>query len=560
MASATNKKFISIELLQNGATIAQYSCKLNFFKSLKISSIDGENLSIPGYKFASKKSPRIFKRLKFGKIFRKQLRLRLDDHWSGFIVHSGALLNLEETPQKSLKTLRQISLNQNDYASLVFSELRLLIKFSDKLNSKSLKEKTTRLDKSFRSGILGYIDSYARKPILLSLFVAFSLFMTTIGLFNTKSIHLPKDMLDLNPNYTLAYLHPKLIETAPEALQNIYSRSNLLNQIIEHYTSVGLLVGAQELHKFPDSVYPSTINRFQRNQRNHTEQITTLIEKQEFLEQELLKNEAAGVLYFPGVIGETNSGSLSRIIDTISLNIETHAENLKQRKQASAEYNNDTLYDYLNYKEAEQLKNKGNTSSALEKISRDLMYKPMSPELAMYEHATRLSGKSRLLAKRLAANTENMQELEPLYLDTENGGLSFNSEHLDLLASNKKIEELKALAFPNESSHQNPKRSVTGTIAQASISSTINRHMIKIRQCYERALRKNRELRGNLSWIWLVTENGRTSDITLASGSISDKEMIQCIEGHIANFYFNPAPRSGAVRIAHSFEFAPESG
>ncbi|HUT79247.1 MAG TPA: AgmX/PglI C-terminal domain-containing protein, partial [Polyangia bacterium] len=93
-----------------------------------------------------------------------------------------------------------------------------------------------------------------------------------------------------------------------------------------------------------------------------------------------------------------------------------------------------------------------------------------------------------------------------------------------------------------------------GTIDAAETNKFINAHFSQVRSCYERRLKNNPLLEGNLDLKIRLTPKGRVGSIAVNSDTVRDGEMLDCVMRTIRGWQF-PAPVDGWVLFDKSFKF-----
>lgn len=96
----------------------------------------------------------------------------------------------------------------------------------------------------------------------------------------------------------------------------------------------------------------------------------------------------------------------------------------------------------------------------------------------------------------------------------------------------------------------------TGEIDPAAARRVVQEHNAQIRNCYERQLKQNPMLEGNMTLAVRIAPNGRV-DGTQVTGSLRDREVFACVRSVASNMRF-PAPggRDCAV-VQVPFAFSP---
>jgi TonB family protein len=96
---------------------------------------------------------------------------------------------------------------------------------------------------------------------------------------------------------------------------------------------------------------------------------------------------------------------------------------------------------------------------------------------------------------------------------------------------------------------------VDGELDQAEISKVLKRQMGALRDCYERALKRDRKLAGKVTIRFEITEEGRTSNVELED-TMGNAEVKSCIRDRVRSWRF-PKPDGGSVFVTTPIVFAP---
>ena len=98
---------------------------------------------------------------------------------------------------------------------------------------------------------------------------------------------------------------------------------------------------------------------------------------------------------------------------------------------------------------------------------------------------------------------------------------------------------------------------VDGELSQAAISRVLNRQKKALRDCYERALKRDRGLSGKIIISFEILETGRTSSIRIDDQMGSDA-VSRCISGRVKYWRF-PKPDGGSVFVDLPIVFQPST-
>lgn len=91
-----------------------------------------------------------------------------------------------------------------------------------------------------------------------------------------------------------------------------------------------------------------------------------------------------------------------------------------------------------------------------------------------------------------------------------------------------------------------PRPEIMGQLSQEAIRRVVQRHLPEVRFCYEQGLQANPSLEGRVTVSWIIDGGGRVQSSSLASSSVSNGEVEQCIVRAVQRWTF-PAPENGGV-------------
>ena len=98
---------------------------------------------------------------------------------------------------------------------------------------------------------------------------------------------------------------------------------------------------------------------------------------------------------------------------------------------------------------------------------------------------------------------------------------------------------------------------VDGELSQAAISRVLNRQKKALRDCYERALKRDRGLKGKIVISFEILETGRTSNVEI-DDRMGSSAVAKCIRGRVKYWRF-PKPAGGSVFVDLPIVFQPSS-
>jgi len=94
----------------------------------------------------------------------------------------------------------------------------------------------------------------------------------------------------------------------------------------------------------------------------------------------------------------------------------------------------------------------------------------------------------------------------------------------------------------------------TGILDQGKVTKTVRKNMPALRNCYEKALKKNPTLEGKISVKFTIGTNGRVTSASAASDSIGDASVSSCVIDKFRGFVFDK-PEGGSVSYVYPIVF-----
>ena len=129
------------------------------------------------------------------------------------------------------------------------------------------------------------------------------------------------------------------------------------------------------------------------------------------------------------------------------------------------------------------------------------------------------------------------------------------------------LEEAKDAGKPvEEAAEDKPKKVVRevrdewdcqGDLARPALQGVVDSNRTQIRSCYERRLKTNNVLAGDLKLKIRVAPNGHVT-ATSVTGTLRDNEVFGCVRG-IASKWTFPPPEKGCAVVQVPFQFAPKT-
>lgn len=96
----------------------------------------------------------------------------------------------------------------------------------------------------------------------------------------------------------------------------------------------------------------------------------------------------------------------------------------------------------------------------------------------------------------------------------------------------------------------------TGDLDRSAITSTINEYRPQIQACYERRLKQNNLLQGNLQLQLRVAQSGNV-DAVQVGGSLRDREVFSCVRNIAARMRFPRVTGGDCAVVSVPFAFTP---
>lgn len=161
----------------------------------------------------------------------------------------------------------------------------------------------------------------------------------------------------------------------------------------------------------------------------------------------------------------------------------------------------------------------------------------------------------------LSSAFEEMETFDPLFADAENKTRRGKSSRVRMNLGTKgggrvrtgAKRETRVLASATAESPE-----VDGELTPAQIARVMERHLPSLRNCYERALRRNRKLEGRIVIPFEILRTGRVSNLDLEDDELGSREVSRCIRRRAKHWRF-PRPRGGSVFVAYPVMFSPAS-
>jgi hypothetical protein len=99
---------------------------------------------------------------------------------------------------------------------------------------------------------------------------------------------------------------------------------------------------------------------------------------------------------------------------------------------------------------------------------------------------------------------------------------------------------------------------VEGDLSADVIKSEMNKRLRSLKDCYDRALKRNPSLKGKIVLSFEIQESGRISSLNLEDDSVGSAEVKSCIAERARSWRF-PQPSGGSVFVSFPLVFTPSS-
>jgi TonB family protein len=95
---------------------------------------------------------------------------------------------------------------------------------------------------------------------------------------------------------------------------------------------------------------------------------------------------------------------------------------------------------------------------------------------------------------------------------------------------------------------------VDGSLDSAAITKVVRTRMRMVQDCYEKELKKDSSLSGKIEIEFTIGEDGRVTEVRVASNKMGSNEVAECIVSRIKSWRF-PKPDGGSVTVNYPFIF-----
>jgi hypothetical protein len=441
-----------------------------------------------------------------------------------------------------------IKLGLGDCVNLFHDEFRLLVKL---VHAPPVQE--SPLDPLYRQGLsdLFFATQVDKKVFFGSLMCAvFLISCAVLGLLMRPDDR-PKDFEFLAETYTLPFLGANNIKTSPEVLKQNLDRSNYIVSIVRYYRSI-----VYTLLDFADPFrlkLPYSIEKLRNPIRDYIKTLQLLKEQRIEKEASLEIDPTWSVLGVFSVVGESFQMQMLRMLKKIDSLHKGYHLLLESRRKVTEEFQQDPEYDWGQY-------NGKIETSFKAKIAGVKVFTHLTNEQAMYHEAELLGsragayqvayGKHAADKVKLSHKTLNKVIFLPKDLTEVSYVSSFEAfrGQVKLLALRGGGGKVKQNIEP-----------IIGVIQPIEVQAVVEKNKFQIHQCYQDALRRDKNTSGSVGLSWIVDVKGKPLDITPVKNTVSDPIMLDCLTSSLASWLF-PKPTKGRVRITHLFEFEINHG
>ncbi len=542
--SSKSKLYLYIKVLQNGATLASVEKDLQK-ENLKITSKGAGPLVLPFYPITNTQ-------YQFLSCTKSGAKLIIEHGWEGFATAKGELVRItrQEKGQSTIDMVR------GDYASITHHDLRIMVKITNQ-KPKAAQKPKSGISKSYKGGLID-LHFGTKKTERVAFACALAVGSVVIGSFvfglMGRKTYKPKNISEIRPEYSLAFVHPKHLETAPEALQKNYNRLNPVRSVVDYYSAVAESMTGMEIRN-ERLLFPTSVANSAEMHGNQAALIRSFAEKQANTRDHIKARGKTTMIAIPAVVGETVVGTMRRVIDKIDIMHEGFDYSLKARRIVSEEFPKDIEYTYDDYRNA------GKGNDALKKFGESVSsaFNPESSEGQMYLDAMKLGKAAQIAQIHLKKKATTFEE--PIRFQADSTFATYLSD-FDFQNLDDRLKQMQGMGFASNPKEQKLEKiavAKTGTIEKALVERFINQHKFQLQICYEQSLRRNDKAVGTMEWKWTINSRGVVSGVELASSTIKDKKLEKCIKEKMKTWQF-PNPQNGSVEISYPFFFSPNKG
>lgn len=102
-----------------------------------------------------------------------------------------------------------------------------------------------------------------------------------------------------------------------------------------------------------------------------------------------------------------------------------------------------------------------------------------------------------------------------------------------------------------------PSATIEGGLDKKIIRRIVRAHVNEVRYCYNQGLTRDPDLGGRVMVSFIIEGNGEVGNSTVASSTLGDTEVSECIAEAVARWKFPKSPEGQNVRITYPFVLEP---
>ena len=370
--SNKNKYFVQVEISQNGQTLSAQNYPFGKEKVVTLTSDIRGKLSAPYYP------------LKYDvdllHITKELVEVELDSDWEGFTTYRG---NIEEIGKdKSTKYLHL--LGKDDIGTFIHNDLRVSVKIkplSVKVEDKIEKVPGNKLKKALDI----FFNNKEEHRVMIFSLACSSIFFIAVyaGLMN-RSDDTPKNLVDLEESYSLAFIDADHFETIPEAMQQHLDRAHPIETTYLYYKNyTKMLLG--KLDKIPPYIFRNTAKSYKKDIKNTENKVEVYKAKQEEFLAKATKKEYAPLLSIPSVKGTSYRDKLFNIKKSIQDLHQSFKEDLGSRISVTNAFIKDKKYEHKKIDDSIINKRRGNKILTIKEMEMYRQFDKLAQKLEVYK-------------------------------------------------------------------------------------------------------------------------------------------------------------------------------
>ena len=565
---STNTKkniFLFIQVFQMGIVQTE--------KKFDINSIFNKKIRIGANKFCDLYLPHDHHIFDFNifKIGKGKVEIFLDPRLDGYINTSQKFGDLHEftAPRNALGVLTSVedplavNLKQGARGRIRFFGFEIVFKIEEPQKEKIYKN-LPRIERSFFP-LPSFDSPIERYIILISLFATICLFFPILNLLLSFPTHNLKGFLNLPTEITLDLIAPKNIRLLPAVYGAEFKRDKVpqmsmlwikeLQMRWDQYDSGNEYISQLPFLSKPQKAIPipNHLSDFQKKVNQSYEMLES--NRIDWIKNEryysYIKKSPLLASILSGKSGDSNTNIISKRLiqlDKTDLAILEYLklEHLILKEFYKTEYNSkkigivtppftgqllgrqpDPLFkiEFENYKIAEFFAQKAEDSNYRNYLNE---FNQEAQNLESTKPVT-LSNKDLLYPLSWVENSDKLNEEED-YKTLIYNALFSDAFILPPLPKPKPIIDLKMVQFVVFNKKQ------------------------EIRSCYNSALRKNSNLKGDIKLSWGINEQGSALNIKMLHSTLNESSLFECIESRIKRWKF-PKSKNGISVVSFPFQF-----